>query len=73
MDERAVIRSFEKGRGWWVVAAIVAMLLVALLIAAVVNGFHGRSVSRGTDALTRPMPPATPGARTLPSPGAGSR
>lgn len=61
MDERAVIRSFEKGRGWWVVAALLAMLLVAVLITAVANGFHGRSVSRGTEALTRPVAPPPSG------------
>jgi hypothetical protein len=55
MDERAVMRSFEKGRGWWVMAAVLAILLVAVLITAVVSGFHGRRVDRGADALTRPV------------------
>ncbi|HVR64643.1 MAG TPA: hypothetical protein VMU50_22240 [Polyangia bacterium] len=51
------MRSFERGRGWWVVAAVLAMLLVGVLIMVVANGFHGRSILRGTDALTRPIAP----------------
>ncbi|HEX3696140.1 MAG TPA: hypothetical protein VH374_12220 [Polyangia bacterium] len=66
------MRSFEKGRGTWIVVALLAVALVAILIGVVASGFRGRHVSRNAAALTEPRhnspPPAVEPAARAPAP-----
>ena len=51
MNDRQVIRSFEKG--WGQRTAIIAFILVvaAVLFGVLINGFHGRHFRRDAAAL----------------------
>jgi uncharacterized membrane protein YjjB (DUF3815 family) len=64
MNDHAVIRSFETGRGRRLAIVILALAVVALVIGAVAMGFRGRHISRSADALTKPV--VAP-AKTFPS------
>ena len=59
MDDRAIIKSFEKG--WGQRAAILgfAVVMLAILIAALFFGFRGRHIARNAAALT-PVKVLTP-------------
>jgi hypothetical protein len=58
MNDRALIRTFETGRGRRIAILAVAVMVFAIVIAAVVTGFHGVRVRRSASALTRPAVPA---------------
>jgi hypothetical protein len=61
MEDRAVLRDFEQGRGRRIVVLILAVLALAIVIGAVVRGFRGGSPSRSTRALTdEPAAPKVP-------------
>jgi hypothetical protein len=69
MEDRAVLRDFEQGRGRRIVVMILAILALVIVIGAVVKGFRGQSPSRGAGALSNPgaesvqpgsAPPAIP-------------
>jgi uncharacterized membrane protein YjjB (DUF3815 family) len=55
MNNSAVIRSFETGRGRRLAILLLATIIVALVIGAVVVGFRGRHISRNAAALTAPI------------------
>ncbi|HEY2902129.1 MAG TPA: hypothetical protein VGL59_16220 [Polyangia bacterium] len=61
-NDRAIMRSFEKGRGTWIVVALLAVAVVAVLIGVVASGFHGRHISRNAAALTEPLDKSPAGA-----------
>jgi hypothetical protein len=65
MEDRAVLRDFEQGRGRRIVVMIIAVLALAIVIGAVVKGFRSGSTSRSSRALTDI--PAEPKVR-VPSP-----
>ena len=55
MDDRAIMRSFEKGRGMWTVVVILVAVVVLALVAVVAFGFRGKQVSRSAEALIKPL------------------
>jgi flagellar basal body-associated protein FliL len=55
MDDRAIMRSFEKGRGMWTALVILAGVVVVALVAVVAFGFRGKQVSRSAEALIKPL------------------
>jgi hypothetical protein len=68
MNDRALIRSFEKGRGTWMVVVLLAVAAVAILIGVVASGFKGRHISRNAAALTEPLDNSPQPAAPTPAP-----
>ena len=64
MEDRAVLRDFEQGRGRRIVVVILAVLALAIVIGAVVAGFRGRSpqldTGRRPSAAKRSPAPIVP-------------
>jgi hypothetical protein len=63
MEDRAVLRDFEQGRGRRVVVMILAILALGIVIGAVVAGFRGGSPSRSRALTDEPTAPAAPASR----------
>ena len=55
MNDRALIHSFETGRGKRLAVLAAALLAVVIVIWAVAAGFHGHSYRSSASALTRPF------------------
>jgi hypothetical protein len=53
-DDRAIIHSFETGRGKRVAILVAALIAIALVVWNVGRSFHGRQVNTGARALTQP-------------------
>jgi len=47
MDDRAVMRSFETGRGRRVAALVVALVVVAVVVGFVIKGFGSKPDAQG--------------------------
>jgi hypothetical protein len=60
MDDRAIIRSFEKGWGPRAGFLAFAVFVVGALIAFLIVGFHNRHISQNAAALTAAPAVTTP-------------
>jgi hypothetical protein len=64
MDDRAVMRSFETGRGKRLTVLAIALVVVGVVIAFIVRGFGSKSP--GADAISKP-PEIVPTIKTTPT------